>query len=118
MARLPHALCMLAKETKGGRSIFVFTMMYRVWSRTRKICAGEWSDARASFWDDAVRGSSPPQAALRGLFAEEACAVLFDVECFYDSTSLTLVARAGLTLTYPPALFALALTYAGVLFRR
>ena len=59
--------------------------------------------------DDAVRGSSPLQSALRRLVADEltqhtenqeACTVLFDVESFYDSISLSLVARAGLKLAY------------------
>ena len=56
-----------------------------------------------------MRGSSPLQAALRRLVADEltqhtenqeACTVLFDVESFYDSISLSLVARAGLKLAY------------------
>ena len=66
-------------------------------------------DAKAGFWDDAVRGSSPLQAALRRLVADEltqhtdnqeACTVLFDVESFCDSISLSLVARAGLKVAY------------------
>ena len=73
-----------------------------------------------------MRGSSPLQAALRRLVADEltqntdnqeACTVLFDVESFYDSISLSLVARAGLKLAYPPILLSLALlAYAGVRF--
>ena len=73
-----------------------------------------------------MRGSSPLQAALRRLVADEltqntdnqeACTVLFDVESFYDSISLSLVARAGLKLAYPPVLLSLALlAYAGVRF--
>ena len=56
-----------------------------------------------------MRGSSPLQAALRRLVADEltqntdnqeACTVLFDVESFYDSISLSLVAEAGLKLAY------------------
>ena len=43
--------------------------------------------------------------------------MLFDVESFCDSISLTLVARAGLKLAHNPVLLALALlTYAGVRF--
>ena len=43
--------------------------------------------------------------------------MLFDVESFCDSISLTLVARAGLKLAHTPVLLALALlTYAGVRF--
>ena len=41
-----------------------------------------------------MRGSSPLEAA--------ACTVLFDVECFCDSISLSLVARAALELAYFP----------------
>ena len=70
-----------------------------------------------------MRGSSPLQAALRQLVADESTqntdnqAVLFDVESFYDSISLSLVARAGLKLAYPPVLLSLALlAYAGVRF--
>ena len=48
---------------------------------------------------------------------QEACTVLFDVESFCDSISLTLVARAGLKLAHTLVLLALALlTYAGVRF--
>ena len=102
-------VCLLAKEVKGERPISLLTMLYRIWSRTRKAFATEWCDAKAGFWDDAVRGGSPLQAALRRLVADEltqhtdnqeACTVLFDVECFYDSISLSLVARAGLKLAY------------------
>ena len=59
-----------------------------------------------------MRGSSPLQAALRRLVAgeltqhtenQEACTVFFDVESFYDSISLSLVARAGLKLAYLPS---------------
>ena len=43
--------------------------------------------------------------------------MLFDVECFYDSISLSPVARAGLKLAYSPVPLGLALlTYAGVRF--
>ena len=104
-------LCLLAKEVKGERPKALLTMLYRIWSRTRKAFATEWCDAKAGFWDDAVRGSSPLQAALRRLVADEltqnlenqeACTVVFDVESFYDSISLSLVARAGLKLAIHP----------------
>ena len=43
--------------------------------------------------------------------------MLFDVESFYDSISLSLVARAGLKLAYLPVLLGLGLlTYSGVRF--
>ena len=85
-----------------------------------------WCDEKAGFWDDAVRGSLPLQAALRRLVAgeltqhtenQEACTVLFDVESFCDSISLSLVARAGLKLAYSLVPLGLALlTFAGVRF--
>ena len=69
-----------------------------------------------------VRGSSPLQAALRRLVADEltqhtdnqeACTV----ERLHDSISLSLVARAGLKLASLPVVLGLALlTYAGVRF--
>ena len=58
-------VCLLAKEVKGERPISMLTMLFRIWSRTRKAFATEWCDAKTGFWDDAVRGSSPLQAALR-----------------------------------------------------
>ena len=67
-----------------------------------------------------MRGSSPLQAALRRLVADEltqhtenqgARTVLFDVESFYDSISLSLVARAGLQLAYSLILLGLALRF-------
>ena len=93
-------------------------MLYRIWSRSRKHFAVEWCDAKVGFWDDAVRGSSPLQAALRRLVADEltqhtehqeACTGLFDAESFYESISLSSVARAVL-------LGMALLTYAGVRF--
>ena len=103
-------VCLLAKEVEGERPISLLTMLYSIWSRTRKHFAAEWCDAKAGFWDDAVRGSSPLEAALRRLVADEltqhtenqeACIVLFDVESFYDSISLSLV--------HTPVLLGLAL---------
>ena len=100
---------LLAKEVKGERPISLLTVLYRICSRTRKQFAAGWCDAKAGFWDDAVRGSSPLQAALRRLVADEltqhtddqkACTVLFGVESFDDSISLSLVARSGLKLAY------------------
>ena len=92
-------VCLLAKEVKGERPSSLLTMLYRIWSRTRKHFPVEWCEAKAGFWDDAVRGRSPLPAALRRLVADkltqrtdnqEACTVLFDVESFYDSISLFL----------------------------
>ena len=109
---------LLAKEVKGERPISLLTMLYRIWSRTRKHFAAEWCGAEAGFWDDAVRGSSPLQAALRRLVADEltqhtdnqeARAASFEVESFCDSISLSRVARIGLKV-------AALLTYAGVRF--
>ena len=58
-------VCLLAKEVNGERPISLLTMLYRIWSRTRQAFATDWCDAKAGFWDDSVRGSSPLQAALR-----------------------------------------------------
>ena len=66
----------------------------------------------------ARQGGERRQAALRRLVADELtqhidnqedCTVLFDVESFSDSMSLSLVARAGFKLAYPPVLLGLAL---------
>ena len=35
-------VCLLAKEVKGERAISLLTMVYRIWSRTRKAFATEW----------------------------------------------------------------------------
>ena len=111
-------VCLLAKEVEGERLISLLTMLHRIWSRSRKHFAAEWCDAKVGFWDDAVRGSSPLQAALRRLVADEltqhtenqeACSGLLDAESFYESISLFLVAR---TVLLGMAL----LTYAGVRF--
>ena len=47
---------------------------------TREHFAAEWCDAKAGFWDDSVRGSSPLQALRRFVAAQhidnqEACTV-------------------------------------------
>ena len=84
----PWFACSL-RRLKGERPISLLTL--RIWSRTRKRHAAEWCDAKARFWDDAVGGSSPLQAALRRLVADErtqhtdnqeACTMSFDVESF------------------------------------
>ena len=64
-------VCLLAKKVQGERPIPLLTMPYRIWSRTRKHFEAEWCDTKAGFWNDAVRGSAPLQAALRRLVADE-----------------------------------------------
>ena len=65
--RGPGRCTVLVKETKAERPTAALTVVYHVWSRTRKACAGEWCGARAGSGDDAVRGSSPLRGALRWL---------------------------------------------------
>ena len=97
-------------------------MLYRIWSRTRKQFATEWCDAKAGFWDDAVRGSSPLQAALHRLVADELTQHTDKsggLHCLFDLMwkasmihfSLSLVARAGLKLAYLPCFIGIGTTH-------
>ena len=46
---LPWYACLRRRSNENGPISLL--------SRTRKHCAAEWCDAKAGFWDDAVRGS-------------------------------------------------------------
>ena len=122
-------VCLLAKEVKGERRISLLTMLYRIWSRTRKAFATEWCDAKAGFWDDAVRGSSPLQAALRRLVADEltqntdnqeACTVLFDVGKLLRFHFIVLGGSSWIEIGIHPCAveFGLACTCRGALLNR
>ena len=53
-----HWVCLLAKEVKGKRPISLLTMLFRIWSRTRKHVAADWSDAKAGARELAAAGGA------------------------------------------------------------
>ena len=97
---------LLAKEVKGERPTSLLTMLLE--SHEETWCS-RVVRRKSGLLGRCIERSLPLQAALRRLVADEltqhtdsqeACTVLFGVESFYDSVSLSLVARAGLKLAY------------------
>ena len=50
-------------------------MIYRIWGATRRNLVAEWSEEKAGFWDDAIKGSSALRAALARLLKDELMAL-------------------------------------------
>ena len=105
---LPTLMCFLAKP-RGA--------VYRLLMLWKKPSMAAWQDANTMRWGDAVRKSTPLRAALaRNILLESgtrlglACGqVLWDIEAFFDSFSVTDVTRMAVRLGYPKRLLLLAL---------
>ena len=48
----------------GERPICLLPLPYRIWTATRGAVGNRWCEARAGFWDKAVKGS---KGALQGV---------------------------------------------------
>ena len=67
---------LLKPDGIGERPIGLTPGLYRLWCNVRKIFQLQWEDKKAARWDNAVRGSSALQCALRTQVMNEVCAVL------------------------------------------
>ena len=92
-------------------------MLYRLTMRLRKTMVATWDENFASFWDDAMRGSSPVRAAvLRSLRVEvskilgfECIGILWDISAFFDRIDWAILTPLALDREFNPWLLALAL---------
>ena len=108
-AMLENLVALLHKSEVADRPITLTQSLYRLWGRVRKCQVTSWTRAGAGHWDAAVSGSSPLRAALmRQVKLEIATAqqipwaeILWDINKFYDSVNLGVVAEVGFKQDYP-----------------
>eukprot|EP00959_Pyramimonas_sp_CCMP1952_P404434 8475502-Pyramimonas_sp.AAC.1 len=112
-------IALLPKDSGADRSIASFAFVARLWEQLRGDVTDQWSlerQRRARF-DDAVKGSSAVQAALKRLVLDESaatfkvstCSALCDIETFYDSLDPVLVMQLATKHNYPCIVLALSI---------
>ena len=92
--------------------------MIRLWGCIRAGPTDEWIEARAQFWDEAVKKSSALQTALIRCLREEAASALgatvvndlMDIKGFYDLIDLGKLLTYAVEWGFPPQVLALSLT--------
>ena len=107
---LLNFMAMLAKASGGERCIAKTSMLYRLWTRSRRGIVAAWEAAHAQEFDAARSGSSAYlAAALRAFFLEvgralgfKVTALLWDLEKFVDTVDLELLVRRAFLESYPP----------------
>ena len=90
------------------RAIGLTPMTYRVWARARRQEVLEWEDAKAGFWDSAMRSSSALRAGVLRALANESAATIgmasatwmWDFEKFYDSVNLERLVSESISLGF------------------
>jgi hypothetical protein len=91
------------------RAIGCLPMLVRLHGKLRKAYPDRWSEERAGFWDEAVRGSSALQAALKRALTDEAACLMgataggiyLDIQGFYDNIDLEKLFSCCLSMGYP-----------------
>ena len=68
---LMNIIVLMGTPNGGIRPIALMPILYRLWSRARKLDIVGWEQTRQGHWDAAVRGSSALQAAIIGSLFEE-----------------------------------------------
>ena len=104
-----NLVALIGKAGGGERAVGIMCGAYRIYCKCAKPQIDEWSQSQTRFWDDAVKGSAPLQAALRRtMFAEceaaDAKHVAFafgDYKSFYDTLEWAAVFRCADNLEYP-----------------
>ena len=107
----------LSKEVGGERPIGLTAMLYRFVMRLYTGIIGSWDDNFHAHWDQAVKNSSCPRAAvLRALMLEVGAlsslctaAILWDIAAFFDSIRIADVVKLGEVHGFPPVLLRLSL---------
>ncbi len=92
-------------------------MIYRLWTKIRKVYIDEWEALHRGPWDAAVKGSSALRAAVLSMFhdelatlsEEEVAKILWDMEKFYDNIHIGLLIKRAEDLGYPSLIIALGL---------
>ena len=99
------------------RAIGLTPTTYRVWARARRQEALEWEEAKAGFWDSAMRSSSALRAGVLRALANESAAtigmasatLLWDLEKFYDSVNLERLVSESIRLGFCAVILYLSL---------
>ena len=92
-------------------------MLYRLWTKIRRLYIIQWEISHQGPWDAAVKGSSALRAACLTLFCDEVAAydgqyvarMLWDMEKFYDSINICKLIERALELGFPAVCLALGL---------
>ena len=95
-------------QAGGERPITVTALFYSTHSKMRSQLVRDFDEEKHGFWDDAIKGSSSLQAALRRqLMAEighteglSTADIFYDMEKFYDSLDPGKLIDAALALDY------------------
>ena len=114
-------LAFIPKPTGGERPIALTAGLYRLFFRIRKPVVAKWEEAKAGFWDSAIKGSDALRTAISRAVKNEVCIELgkpavqicWDMEKFYDTIEPGLVAKEGRKLGYP-----ISDLYMGILVHR
>ena len=99
----------MGKPNGGIRPIALMPMLYRLWTKIRKVNIGQWESVHGGPWDAALKGSSALRAAVYGTFFDELCSeedryiasILYDMEKFYDNISIPKLLGEAEQLDYP-----------------
>ena len=110
MQLLVVLVSLMPKSGGGERPIALTAMLYRLVMRLNKSHITDWDEAKAGFWDTAIRGSSCLRAALARALQMEvattqgfaAAGILWDIAAFYDSIRIHDLIRMALGLQFPP----------------
>jgi hypothetical protein len=102
-------LAFIPKPTGGERPIALTAGLYRLFCKIRKPAVAKWEEAKAGFWDAAVKGSEALRTAIGRAVKNEVCVELnkpavqicWDMEKFYDTIEPGPVAKEGRKLGYP-----------------
>ena len=59
-------IVLMGKPNGGVKPIALMPMLYRLWSKVRRVDIHVWDEDHTGFWDAAIRGSSALRAAVVG----------------------------------------------------
>ena len=119
---LPHQtllsiMCLLGKKLGGSRNIAILASLYRIIMKVLGGHVREWDLATGHAYDSALAGCSSLQAAVtRALKVENGIVsglnvghLLWDMEKFYDTVPLPILAEELTKRDYPPVLLTIGL---------
>ena len=117
MQLLVVLVSLIPKNGGGERPIALTAMLYRLVMRLNKSHITDWDEAKAGFWDTAIRGSSCLRAALARALQMEvattqgfaAAGILWDIAAFYDSIRIHELICMALGLQFPPWILSLSM---------
>ena len=117
MQLLVVLVSLMPKSGGGERPIALTAMLYRLVMRLNKSHITEWDEAKAGFWDTALRGSSCLRAALAIALQMEvattqgfaAAGILWEISSFFDSIRIHELIRIALGMYFPPWILSLSM---------